>query len=184
MASKGLTFLELLITLVIAAIVLSAALPGFQHLYQRHIVTSAQHRLLTSLHHARSEAVQRRRPVMVCQGRPADGCDKGNAWHEGWFSARMPRGVHDCQDADGDNECDTNDGTIISRQPGLPDGITIRGNGKWLISRIRFNPAGMAEGYAGTLSICPNYQEDITGSGIVINISGRLRKAEASDLNC
>lgn len=65
-ACGGLTLPELLITLSLAAIVSAAAAPSFRSQRAAVLASSAANSLLTSLHHARSVALLRGQPTVVC----------------------------------------------------------------------------------------------------------------------
>lgn len=76
MKNHGFTLLELMITLVIMAIMLSWAVPGFQELVRQNRLTTATNELVTALNLARSEAIKRGRTVTVTPS--------GGDWGAGW----------------------------------------------------------------------------------------------------
>lgn len=63
--SRGFTLLELLITLAIAAILLTIALPSFETWLQRERHTRAVNQLQAIYHFARSEAVKREEMIVL-----------------------------------------------------------------------------------------------------------------------
>ena len=63
----------------VAAILMSAAVPGFQAMLERHAVRAAAADLLAALHLARSQAIGRGETVVVAPVDPA-----GTAWRDGW----------------------------------------------------------------------------------------------------
>ena len=82
--ARGFTLLELMVTLGVAAIVLSAGVPGFIGVVQNNRAASQANELVTALSLARSEAVRRSARVGVCQS--ADGLTCGGAgWQQGWI---------------------------------------------------------------------------------------------------
>jgi type IV fimbrial biogenesis protein FimT len=62
---RGLTFVELMATLLIVAVVAAIALPGFSDLVRRGRATAQADLLLKSFNYARGEAVRRNVPVYV-----------------------------------------------------------------------------------------------------------------------
>ena len=63
---RGLTAVELLVTVAIAVVLVSLAVPGFGALARSAGLSSAANELLSALHMARSSAVLRGLPVAVC----------------------------------------------------------------------------------------------------------------------
>lgn len=82
---KGFTLIELMVTLVIAGILLSIAIPSFQNLVVDSRLNAAASDLADAVRLGRSEALKRNRPVVFCQIDPADAddCDSGGSWG-GW----------------------------------------------------------------------------------------------------
>lgn len=82
---KGLTLIELMVTLAILAIVLSIAVPSFQGLIREQRATSIANEIVSALALARSEAIKRNRSIGVCQANSnANDCDNGTNWAAGW----------------------------------------------------------------------------------------------------
>ena len=63
----GLTLVELMLVLVMMAVLTSLAAPSFRSLWVKRSVLQAAEALLGDLRYARSEALKRARPVLVCQ---------------------------------------------------------------------------------------------------------------------
>lgn len=84
---RGLTLIELLTTLALAAILLTLGVPAFNELMARHRMTTAANGLLADLQLARSEALKRGTRVALCTGRAAGTgfeCSAGD-WHAGYL---------------------------------------------------------------------------------------------------
>ena len=77
----GFNIPELMIVVLIAGILLAIALPNFQTLAKNNCLTNNTNSLVTSLQHARSEAVKRRENITIDSDSGAAG-DTG--WNDGW----------------------------------------------------------------------------------------------------
>jgi len=73
---RGFTVLELMVTLVVAAIVLSLAVPSFQRTVANNAVRSTTSDLVSALNAARAESMSSRAMVTVSP----QGGDWGNGW--------------------------------------------------------------------------------------------------------
>jgi type IV fimbrial biogenesis protein FimT len=90
--SDGLTFIELLVALAIAAILVGIALPSFRSLIRSVQVASAVNTFLADARFARSEAVRRGGSVVLCRSEAPEAlsplCSDGSnstGWTSGWI---------------------------------------------------------------------------------------------------
>ena len=87
---QGLSLIELMIVLALAAILLGVAIPSFQSLVERNHLTATTNTLVFSLQTARSEAIKRALPAGVCTSNnslDADaGCAAGSGYVGGWIA--------------------------------------------------------------------------------------------------
>jgi len=86
----GFTLLELMITMAIAAILLTVAVPSFQTTISNNRLATQTNSLVTDINIARSEAAKRGTGVVLCSSSnpnaPAPTCiGAGNAWTSGWI---------------------------------------------------------------------------------------------------
>ncbi len=84
----GFTLVELLITLAVAAILLTVAVPAMRSITQNNLLVAETNRLVATFQFSRSEAVERRAQVTVCAANAgATGCSGGDTWDDnGWLS--------------------------------------------------------------------------------------------------
>lgn len=142
----GVTMVELLIVLTIAAILAAMAAPSFSDFIANTRLTSTMSQLTGDLNRARSEAIKRNQRVLVCIRNTAgtDCTTTGTDWQNGWLV---------CHDTDLDNLCDTTSATNpnpIAMHQALPATLTLTGT-----NVIRFNPNG-TQGAGGTTTLTLN----------------------------
>ncbi len=84
-ANRGFTLLELMVTVAIAAIVLTLGVPSFRDLVQNNRAATQVNALVTALSLARSEAVRRGQHVSICPSTDQETCTGGDDWDDGWI---------------------------------------------------------------------------------------------------
>lgn len=72
--------IELIITLVIASVLVVVAIPGLKQMLDGNRLTTMTNRLVSSMHLARSEAVTRNGPVIICSNNAT-----ATNWSGGWY---------------------------------------------------------------------------------------------------
>ncbi|ENA33281.1 MULTISPECIES: GspH/FimT family pseudopilin [Pseudomonas] len=83
---RGFTLIELMVTVAVLAIVLTIAVPSFSNLIQSSRTNALVNELNGTLQIARSEALKRRKNVIVCRRNEAGtACDNGTDWSNGWL---------------------------------------------------------------------------------------------------
>jgi len=82
---KGFTLIELMVTLAVAVILITVAVPGFRTMIQNNRATTQANELLTAFMLARSEAVKRGVAVSVCSSADQATCAASTNWATGWI---------------------------------------------------------------------------------------------------
>ena len=82
--SSGYTLMELIITLAIVSILAAVAVPNMQEFIKNERLTSQINTLISHLMLARSEAVKRNQPVILCTSSDGATCTGGDA-EDGWI---------------------------------------------------------------------------------------------------
>jgi type IV fimbrial biogenesis protein FimT len=160
----GFTLLELLVTLAVFAILGSMAAPSMLQFVRDSRLRSLSGQLLADLQFARSEAIRRNGPVLMCA---AVGClGSAGSWSSGWSV---------CTDSNNDATCDQN--STASPNPlrfraALDNGATLEGP----TAGISFRPDG-SQGVVGnpvqTLTLsgswsgAPRYLHTVSGTGVI-----------------
>jgi len=88
-ASRGLTLIELMVTLCVAVVLMAIAAPSFQQLIATNQLRTTSNELAVALAYARSEAVKRGWPTTICASTDtpsaSPSCSGGNNWGQGWL---------------------------------------------------------------------------------------------------
>lgn len=85
--NKGFTLIELMVTLAVAAIILTVAVPSFRSIVQNNRLITQANELITGINLARSEAIKRGQSISICAANAAlTGCSNtATAWNVGWI---------------------------------------------------------------------------------------------------
>lgn len=88
-SEPGFTLLELLVTLAVAAILLTVGVPGFRNAVMDNRLASEANEFVTAVNLARSSAVRYQRRATVCASTGYDAavptCSGGKNWSTGWI---------------------------------------------------------------------------------------------------
>jgi type IV fimbrial biogenesis protein FimT len=169
---SGFTLIELIVTVSIAAILLSMAIPSFIGTIASNRLTTNANEFVTALNLARSEAINRGISVTVrkVDNNSFTNLGAGANWEDGWdvFTDNDSDGVFDNLDGD----------TLIRTYAALKTSYTLRGNNNF-VNFIRYRPDGSSNNL-GSFITCDN--GSITGAKlIIVNAVGRVRMG--SDIN-
>lgn len=166
---RGLTLIELMITLVILAVTATMATPAMQRLLQGNRLRTETTRLLDAVNLARSEAVMRNTPVSLCpsvmasSGIPA--CTSSYA--QGWmvFANR-----------DRDSVFDADSDEVIRAFGAIPAGysLTNMAGTRPAGDLITYLPDGSSR-LNRSLLFCPPASRMVEPRAVVINRVGRAR---------
>ncbi len=105
--AHGVTMIELLIVIAIAAILATIAVPSFTGMLHDFRQKAALGLLVSDLNQARGEAIKRNTRVLVCiRNTAGTDCGAGNNWQAGWVV---------CADTDSNGACDAT--TALSPNP-------------------------------------------------------------------
>jgi len=149
----GITLIELVITLAVFIIVVSAAGPAISNVLRDNRLIAQTNTLLGDLSYTRSEAIKRGARVTICQSNDQATCSNDkDAWHKGWI-------ITDAA------------GNLLRVHGPLRGGTTLtfsRGN-------LSYKGDGTSTGLAtGTFTICS--AGGGRGRSLVVGPTGRVRK--------
>ncbi len=81
----GFTLIELMITLAIAVILMTVAVPSFNDTVTNNRITTQTNDLVAALNLARMEAIHRGTSVSICPSSDQSSCSGSNDWSTGWI---------------------------------------------------------------------------------------------------
>jgi type IV fimbrial biogenesis protein FimT len=168
----GFTIFELMVTLAVAAVLLSLAAPNFRLIIQDNRLTTDINTLAASLNLTRSEAITRGVPATLCKSNDFDNspsCVAAANWHDGWIVW-----------VDVDNDAALDPDEVIRVVNGVTAGTTlVFAVGK---NDVTYNPSGFAIDDNGTFQLCDTRNVVHKGKGLVVSNSGGVRSATSDDL--
>lgn len=148
---RGVTLIELMVTLAVAAILLSQAAPGFRDTIIRNRLVTFTNEFMAAINYARSEAIKSGKSVTVCKSSSGTGCTTtGSQWENGWI-------VFIDDNANGSSETGE---TVLRVWPSIPSGYTLRTNSTNFTNYLRYNALGAVanNSVGGTFALCYNNQ--------------------------
>ncbi|WP_434632167.1 GspH/FimT family pseudopilin [Chromobacterium sp. CV08] len=143
----GFTLIEMMVTIVVLALMLTVGLPAWQTFVQNERLNAVRDNMISALGQARGTAVNDDSVVTVCPYSSASGGSCGNSWSAGWIII----------------ETQGSSSTVLAQQPlsytGAPTiGSLATGSASGTIASISFNPRPpyVAAAQTGDFRICDN----------------------------
>lgn len=175
---RGLTFVELLTTLSIAAVLLSLAAPSMAAIIDSVKLSSTTNLFMSSLRLARSESLKRGGRVALCKSADGVNCELMGGWDQGWIIFH---------DTNGNGGMDAGE-KLVERVEPLASSLRMTGNQNvaryisyWSGSITRTASGAMQ---SGTLTICHSSGKASEARQIVISAAGRARVQVAAGSVC
>lgn len=175
MKQSGVTLLELMVVLAIAAILLTIGIPSFASLAQSSRLSTATNELLAALHLARSEAIKRSARAVICSSASGAACANSGDWDQGWLVFH---------DANNNANVDAGEAVILRRQA-LPAGLRATSRRTY----ISYTPDGSTKWTSGalqggTFTVCNDTGSPVAARELIISLAGRARTAKMTLASC
>jgi type IV fimbrial biogenesis protein FimT len=165
---RGLTLVELIISIVMLAVLLVIALPAYASLLGRTHERDAQAALQTALHQARLAAVARGMRVTVCPSDDGENCLRTTQWQGGWL-------VFVDLDRDGKHSVDE---PILQVGAAQAPGVAILSTTGRMA--VNYQADGSAGGSNVTFTLCDRDAGVEQARSLVVNQAGRIRGGKPS----
>jgi type IV fimbrial biogenesis protein FimT len=190
----GFTLIELMVTLAVAAVVLTLGVPSFQDMMRNNRLTTYANAMISDLNFARSEAIKGGGGI---NGKLRVTMRKSGAnWEQGWdvfldyptpidcnpnVSGACDYGVNGSLDVDGDGKIDE---IVLRQREALAANYTLRGNNNF-INYISYQSNGRSNNF-GSFVVCDNRDgnnlpEKNTSRLVIVNKTGRVRVGPDAD---
>lgn len=197
---RGLTLMELLVTLSIAGVLMAVAVPAFTSMIQTNRAAAQTNDFVATLTRARNEAMKAGVSVTMCRSADGNICGGGSGWEAGWIVFPEYGGNIATRDFAGrsyaantvlvspivrsDNRLIPVGTTLATAVTSLPEATiashaslaantTLRGNNN-VVNRITFNNQGMTPGVNGTFTFCDSRGASAARE-VRISVSGQIR---------
>ena len=184
--NTGFTLIELIVTMVLAAIILTIGVPSFQEAIQNNRRTTQVNDFISALNIVRSEAIKRGMQVTMCKSTDSTNCNTtacnastgDNCWEKGWITFT---------DTDADGSLDTGE-TVINVHGALSQNVTLRAASNYS-NWLAYLSNGIVKGNADnsgdanrTFNLCDTRGVD-QARFVVINKTGRplVREKQTGD---
>ena len=163
--NSGFTLLELMITVTLVSLVMAIGIPSMRVFIQNDRLVTQINTMVGHLAYARSEAVTRHQPVIICASSNQTSCSSTN-WAEGWILF-----------VDTDNNSDVSaTENILRQQQALSGSVTFTSS---IGSVVTYDERGFAPDSVGTFSLCDDRGTSEMKS-ISISVTGRVRQGGSS----
>jgi type IV fimbrial biogenesis protein FimT len=168
-SDRGFTLIELLVTIGVASLLLAVAAPSFRDMSIRNRLTSYSNDLIATINVARSEAIRRGVPVVICRSDDQASC--GGTWSDGWIAF---------VDANNDGIADDPvDEPVLTIYEGLTDRYTLNADAVFADS-VTYGADGAADNI-GMFAFC--FEDELVGARAVALTRLRPRMALDTDGN-
>lgn len=161
---KGVTLLEMMITLAILAIVLTVVAPNMQTFLIKNRITAEINGVSGIIQYARHLAIDEQTNVVVCPSADFDGC--GTNWNN-------PKIVFIDANADG-NRSSGEDLLVTTSK--ASDSTKITGPN----TNIHFNGSGAAS-QSFSIQICPSNGDETYARALSVSLQGRVKVSSDAD---
>lgn len=165
---RGFTLLELLYTLVVSMILLSAGLPGFKSMIQKSEIASAVNQLRGALFLARETAIQKGQTTALCPTTDHKTC--GGSWNQGYMVF---------VDNNHDRLFNNND-ELLQTYRNHNDDIILSWRAFGFKSSLQWLKTGITNHQNGTFEICHQSNMKLA-KALIVSKSGNVRLSKDSN---
>ncbi len=148
----GFTLIELLVSVFIFSILISLAIPAWQHLQTKNQTQAVVNKLVTAINFARQQALMKHEVIKVCGSSDKQHCN--GRWSSGVIVIN-------------------HNNKVIYAVSQFPKHSQLSWRGFPARRYLQFFPVAMNQGHNGTFLYCPPQAK--SGKAIVLNKNGRIK---------
>ena len=182
MQSRGITLLELLVSIAVMGIMAATAIPALSNFIKDSRISASLINLRSDLYLARSAAIKYNRHAVICPANDSNtNCSESADWENGWMVFIDKNRDGECNSTAGICE---DKGKVIKIGSGISQtDLKLRGYSHRKY-RIRYDPEGFSYAFNGKIIACDNRGVK-KARGLVISNTGRVRSTNNNDeLKC
>ena len=180
--NRGFTLIELLITIAIAVVLVTLAVPSMKAMIEGNAVNNHVKTFVSDLRYARSEAIKAGVPVVMCRSSNSESaaptCTTAgdSEWKTGWL-------IFVNRDLNGSNTYSSNGGdTLLRVQAAYKDSGGIAPSST--VDKFVFRPTGLMSAGASTITFNSITLDGSRQQVICVSMQGRARKLKDSTSAC
>lgn len=163
----GLSFIDLLFTLILSGILFTLAFPVYQYLMVEIRLLTLTDRITSALNYARSEAIRHRSVVILCPSDNRKTCS--GKWHNGWIIAF------------GRYTVNLPENNLLRVYPSLNNHEFLKWHGASRRDYLQLNPDGSANGHNGSFIVCVKVLAQSKVWLVKVSATGRIRVDKNSE---
>ncbi|MFK5985046.1 MAG: GspH/FimT family pseudopilin, partial [Pseudomonadota bacterium] len=175
----GFTLIELMVTVVVLAILISLAVPSFRTMIASNVSATQANELVVALNKARIEAIKKHRNVVMCASENQIRCNSANGavaaadkdnWEKGWIIQLASEEIKDCSSV----AC-----TYVVQKNAFAGSNTIQSINfaSAITGRVIFDRMGNVSNPGGTFVVCDSRGVSFARS-ITVSITGYAKVNE------
>ncbi len=160
---RGLSLLEIMVTMGISAIIFSITIPVMASFISQNRIATQVNNLRNSLDLARSVAVKENRHTVICKSDDGESCSRQEHWEQGWIIF---------VDDNRDRHRTENERLVLVQQP-LPNGTQLKYRAFGSRHYVAYRPMGFTL-TNGTFTVCNPAVPD-RSKALILSKTGRVR---------
>ena len=166
--NRGFTLIEMMVTITVLAILIALVTPSFRGVLRDNRAATQANALVGSLMLARTEAIKRNAPVVICRSNDGESC-AGSEWEDGWIVWPDTNRSGTLNPDDGDGIPEAGEEMILQVEAALAGGFDLTATG----SAITYRPDGSIAGAADAFELVPPGGDTAHGRCLEIDTTGR-----------